>query len=205
MSITDSKLEMELYKIHYKVKRELKEEICEHLSREESKITDWELHKEHFRNIFQRLNEVTKSELAEYVVNRRSALTFLEKILGKDEDDKYVKEEAIHEIIFPLRKTSDDVEFEDHNLWIIDERLVYHHYLASDLRFNRQFASPVKVESEDRPDIIIFNRPLALSEGDQPFNSVIIIEFKRPERENYGEYKNPNKASIRLCSANTTR
>jgi hypothetical protein len=190
-TISDAKLEMELYKIHFQAKTQLKQEISEHLAQEEGEITDWELHQEKFRNIFQRLNEVTKSELAEYVVNRKSVLSFLEKISGKDEKDKYAKEEAIHEIIFPLRKTSNDIELKDHNLWIIDERLVYHQYLASDLPFKWQVDSPIKVESDARPDIIIFNKALALTEGDYPFNSIVIIEFKRPERNKYGDDKNP--------------
>ncbi len=190
-TISDAKLEMELYKIHFRVKSQLKQEISEHLSQEEEEITDWELHNEKFRNIFQRLNEVTKSELAEYVVNRKSVLSFLEKISGKNEKDNYAKEEAIHEIIFPLRKTSNDIELKDHNLWIVDERLVYHHYLASDLPFKQQNGAPITVESESRPDIIIFNKALALAEEDYPFNSIVIIEFKRPERNKYGENKNP--------------
>lgn len=187
----NAKLEIELYKIHFQIKTQLKQEISEHLSQDESAITDWESHREQFRNIFQRLDEVTKSDLAEYVVNRRSVLSFLDKILGKNDDGKYAKEEALHEIIFPLRKTSDDIELKDHNLWIVDERLVYHHYLASDLPFKQQVGSPIKVESESRPDIIIFNKALALTEGDYPFGSIVIIEFKRPERNKYGEDKNP--------------
>jgi hypothetical protein len=190
-TISDAKLGIELYKIHFQVKTKLKQEITDHLAQEESEITDWGLHREQFRNIFKRLDEITKSDLAEYVVNRKSVLSFLEKILGKDDNGEYAMEGVLHEIIFPLRKTSDDVQIEDHNLWIIDERLVYHHYLASDLRFTQQVASPIKVESESRPDIIIFNKAFALSETEYPFKSIVIIEFKRPERNKYGEKNNP--------------
>ncbi len=191
VTTTGAKLEMALHKIHFEIKTQLKQEIQEHLSQDESKITDWQSHREQFQNIFQKLNEVTKSELAEYVVHRRAVLSFLDKILGKDENEKYAKEGALHEIIFPLRKTSDDIELKDHNLWIVDERLAYHLYLASDLQFKQQIASPVNVESLCRPDIIIFNKALALTEGDYPFNSIVIIEFKRPERNEYGEKDNP--------------
>lgn len=188
---SNAKLEIELYKIHFQIKTQLKKEISEHLSQDESAITDWESHREKFRNIFQRLDEVTKSDLAEYVVHRKAVLSFLDKILGKDENDKYAEEGALHEIIFPLRKTSDDIELKDHNLWIVDERLAYHLYLASDLQFKQQISSPVNVESLCRPDIIIFNKALALTTGDYPFNSIVIIEFKRPERNEYRENDNP--------------
>jgi hypothetical protein len=190
-TISDAKLGIELYRIHFQVKSQLKKEIAEHLAQKETEITDWELHREQFRSIFKKLDEVTKSDLAEYVVNRKSVLSFLEKKLGKDDDGRYAKEEALHEIIFPLRKTSDDIQLKDHNLWIVDERLVYHHYLASDLPFKQQIGSPIDVESESRPDIIIFNKALALTESDYPFNSIVIIEFKRPERSNFGEDRSP--------------
>jgi len=38
---------------------------------------------------------------------------------------------------------------------------------------------------------LIFNRAFALVEGDYPFNSVVIIEFKRPERADYDDEKSP--------------
>ena len=69
--------------------------------------------------------------------------------------------------------------------------MVYHNYLASDLPFNKQIESPVAIESGDRPDILIFQRPFALVEDDYPFSSVTIIEFKRPERTSYSETENP--------------
>jgi hypothetical protein len=31
-----------------------------------------------------------------------------------------------------MRTTSDEVSYEDQNLWIVDERLAYHYHLASD-------------------------------------------------------------------------
>jgi hypothetical protein len=183
---------MELHKLHFKVKHRLKREALEHLAQEEQqKVTDWDTHKERFRQLFRELNDVAKSELADYVVHRKTVLSFLETMLGRDQGGNYAKEEAVHEIIFPLRTTSDNIDYESHNLWIIDERLVYHHYLASDVPLNQQSDSPAIVESEDRPDIVIFNTAFALVEGDYPFNSVVIIEFKRPERDDYNEEKSP--------------
>lgn len=43
-------------------------------------------------------------------------------------------EKNIHQLIFPMTKTSDDIDYLQHNLWIIDEKLAYHHYLASDMK-----------------------------------------------------------------------
>jgi hypothetical protein len=64
------------------------------------------------------------------VFQRRAVLDVLNDLLGPDDDNnKFFKEEAIHEIIFPLRKTSDQIPPDLANLWVIDERLAFHHYL----------------------------------------------------------------------------
>ncbi|MEK6262110.1 MAG: hypothetical protein AABP62_26225 [Planctomycetota bacterium] len=50
------------------------------------------------------------------------------------------------------------------------------------------------VDSADRPDIIIFDKPFAFSDAEEPYRSVSIVEFKRPERDDYPQdasKKNP--------------
>jgi hypothetical protein len=49
----------------------------------------------------------------------------------------------------------------------------------------------VDSKSGDRPDLIVFNSPFAFADGAPPFSSVVIIEFKRPVREDYTEDENP--------------
>jgi hypothetical protein len=75
-------------------------------------------------------------------------------------------------------------------LWLIDERLAYHYYLASDKKISE--LEPVEVDSKDRPDVIVFNNPSAYVEGDAPFSTVVIVEFKRPGR-NDAAVENPIK------------
>jgi hypothetical protein len=111
-------------------------------------------------------------------------LEFLEKSLqANPETGKYPLEEIIHKIIYPMRTTSDDVPYEQQNLWIIDERLSYHGFLASDMPLDA-----VKVlanSSESRPDIMIFDRALSFAEDDTALNSLVIVEFKKPARSDY--------------------
>lgn len=133
------------------------------------------------------------SDLARYVVHRKIILEFLEKCINIQEDDKYSREDKIHEIIMPMHTTSDSVKFEDNNLWLIDDRLVFHHYMASDKPFNSMIINDSK--STDRPDIIsefVYDNPLLVMEKDRPpYASFSIIEFKRPMRDNYagGEHE----------------
>lgn len=108
-------------------------------------------------------NEAGQASLAKYVVHRRRVLTLLKKSLQRNSAGAYSLEEVVHKIIFPLRTTSEDVPYEQMNLWMIDERLAYHSYLASD----KQLASlePVVIDSRERPDIIVFNSPFAFPTG----------------------------------------
>ena len=91
---------------------------------------------------------------------------------------KKATEKAIHSLVFPLQTLSDEIGFEDHNLWMLDEKLSYHKYLASDKKFKK--IEPIDYESQDRPDIIIFNKPFVFANNEKPYDSIVLIEFKRP-------------------------
>ena len=43
----------------------------------------------------------------------------------------------------------------------------------------------VKVEGGDEPDLVVFNTPRAFAETKSPYQSVVVVEFKRPERNEY--------------------
>ena len=87
-----------------------------------------------------------------------------------------------------MRTTSDDVPFEQQNLWVIDERLTFHSFLSSDKRLDA--LEVLRNESTDRPDLVVlnlFDHPLAFAEGGQPIGSVVVVEFKKPNRGDYDE------------------
>ena len=131
-------------------------------------------------------NEIGKTSLAQYVVHRRVILELLEKSLSVDpESGSYALEKTVHSLVFPMRFTSDDVPFEQQNLWIIDERLTFHSFLSSDIRLDQ--LPPLENDSESRPDLLIFNEPLAFSEDGEPLQSMVVIEFKKPDRSSYSD------------------
>ncbi|KHG42868.1 hypothetical protein OA07_02535 [Aphanizomenon flos-aquae 2012/KM1/D3] len=115
----------------------------------------------------------------------------MKKNLIVDSDGRYSLEKDIHEIIFPMRTSSDEINvFEKQNLWIIDERLSYHEYLSSDQSLKR--LENLDSESNDRPDLLVFNHPIAfVPDEEQPYSSVVVIEFKRPMREGYSASEDP--------------
>ncbi|SFM00542.1 Histidine kinase-, DNA gyrase B-, and HSP90-like ATPase [Desulfomicrobium norvegicum] len=141
--------------------------------------------KERLKEILENSANIQRDKLADYIMERRAILDVADDCIGCDDNGILHKEEEIHEIIFPRYKTSDEIMFGDHNLWIIDERLSYHNYLMSDksLKGNKVVAT----KSNGEPDIISFVGE-DLNRSD-PFNSVVIIEFKRPVKS--GHHKCP--------------
>ena len=126
------------------------------------------------------IENVQKDNLANYVIFRKLIIDLLERKLALCPDGKYEKEEVIHDIIMPRKLTSNEINVEGHNLWLIDERLTFHSFAASDKPLNKIGDS----KSEDRPDIVVVSEVDKVS---RVARSVAIIELKRPERSEYQE------------------
>lgn len=130
------------------------------------------------------------SSLAEYVMKRKLILEVFEESLKytdlEAQSSEY--ENVVHELICPLRSTTDDLDYEDHNLWIVDDRLAFFSYFNSDKPLKDQLKDPDN--PLERPDISIFDLGLGFQNTDvtQP---ITIIEFKRPKIDNYTLEKNP--------------
>lgn len=140
-----------------------------------------------FRRQVQRASDANKAALADYVVHRRVILDLLKHGIERMENGKYEQEKYLHELVYPMRSSSDDTAHGAHNLWLIDERLTYSSYITSDLPFNG-------VNHEGRPDIMCLESPVVMSvEGDhgRTYDSVIIFELKRPMRDDYNGSDNP--------------
>jgi len=187
-NLSGDKLEIELFKVQQKLDLEVKTDADEIFKFIEN-VDDKKGFKKKFSQLYDKIIEVGNSKLSEYIIHRKLVLDLLEKHFKKDSTGKFSKEDAVHRLVFPLKKLSDEVSFEDHNLWVIDERLAYHKYLASDKRFNQ--VKELKSKSKDRPDILVFNKSFAFSNDDKPYTSIVLIEFKRPMRDDYSAKENP--------------
>ncbi len=188
-NLSQEKLELKLYEANQQYNKELKERYQELLSQHDDQAVELEEHHQRVEEFLKEWNEEGMAKLAWHVAHRRATLAFLDQELGLDEEGKYRLENAIHRVIFPLKRTSDDVQWDQQNLWVLDEKLVYHHYLASDKEFRS--ISPVDVRDRQRPDVLVFNNPISVVDSEPPFGSVVIFEFKRPMRKDYTESDNP--------------
>ena len=196
--LSDEKLDLELYRLNQDYDADLREQGGKLLESIES--GDDKDVAEGYKQFLEEWNEAGMAKLATHVAHRKATLKLLRASLSLTEKGKYKLESAVHGLIFPLRKTSDDVRADQMNLWIIDDKLAYHYYLASDIPFNQLQEDTVKVDSPDRPDVLIFNRPAAFVNQGAPFNSVVLIEFKRPARDNYTDDENPIAQVYRYVS-----
>ena len=147
----------------------------------------FEQYQERFQVVAEQANELGKAQLAAYVAHRRTILDLVSQSLKKVRtDDKYPFEKVLHKMIFPMGATSKDIFFEQQNLWVIDERLCYHTLLTSDKKLNS--VPGMRGTSGKEPDIFAFfyDTPIGVAESDNlPSGGVIIIEFKRPGRDDY--------------------
>ena len=139
------------------------------------------------------LKTVDMANLSQLVTRRSSLIDVLslavreglEVQTDRPENQRRKNEALIHNIFFPMRK--DSTEVEDHDVWLLSEE--YHYYIASDKPLSQlkigndaMFDDGVdkeidalfgRINEENRnlrPDIAIFHK-----EG-----SVVIVEFKAP-------------------------
>lgn len=142
---------------------------------------------EYYRTYIQ---EDKKGNLAEYVAKRKAVLDLLDKLRGFncETDGRHHLENAVHELICPMRTASDRLEVDDHNLWILDDRLAFYNFFASDLPIK----SFTNADSGREPDLALFyDSCLAWRENERLTDTVILIEFKRPGLETFTDKNDP--------------
>jgi hypothetical protein len=190
----ESALHKELYQREVKIKQE-----GTRIIKEAEKIEDYDAYEKRFNEFMDKYNELGVSALAQYVAHRRIILDFLDRAISKSPDSgKYPLEKAVHHIIFPMQETSDDIPYYQQNLWLLDERLTYYSFVSSD----KPLASlePLENDSSKRPDLFIFDRKIAFTEGEQPITSIMVVEFKRPQRDDYKGDDNPLTQSFEMIT-----
>ena len=179
-SISNSDLELHLHKCKMRIERTMLIEGQEIMQiSDEENIEEYEARVHEY---LQGVGEMKKSDLASYVTHRRVIIDLLARAIKVNNEGQYSREKAVHQLIMPPGFESTDASEKDSNLWLIDERLAFHDYLASDKPLRRQ---PITSSaSGKRPDIDmlhVVDNPVLVAEGESsPFSSLTIIELKRP-------------------------
>jgi len=190
---SDKDLELHLHAQWYEVERQLISEG--HGIMQPQNEEHVEEYKERLSQYLRKAEDLKKSDLANYVSHRKVIIDLLQKSIERLDDGKYAREDIIHELIMPMRKDSSEVLLDSCNLWLIDERLAFHNYLASDKTLN---AMPITGnDSTKEPDLLslrVFDNPLLVNDQNSfPLASITVVEIKRPMRNDMreGEDKDP--------------
>ncbi|WP_274019488.1 ATP-binding protein [Vibrio parahaemolyticus] len=190
---SDKDLELHLHAQWYEVERQLVSEGHDIMQPQNEEHI--EQYKERLSEYLQKAEDLKQSDLANYVSHRKVIIDLLQKSIERLDDGKYAREDMIHELIMPMRKDSSEVLLDSCNLWLIDERLAFHNYLASDKTLN---AMPITGnDSTKEPDLLslrVFDNPLLVNDQNSfPLASITVVEIKRPMRNDMreGEDKDP--------------
>lgn len=186
--ISDKELDLKLYGHLSSLERELMAEVHDLMI--PGNIEERDDYSARISGYMEKAVELKRSDLANYVAHRRVIIDLLEKAIQVTKSGKFNREDVIHKLIIPMICESSELRSEDANLWLINESLAFHDYLASDKPMCSM--SAVESISSKEPDILsitLFDNPLLVGEqtGYQAMGSVTIVEFKKPMRNDYQE------------------
>jgi hypothetical protein len=123
------------------------------------------------------ISESSKNDLVHYIALRKNVLDIFGKSLEVDETGAYQAEGLVHDIIFPRKGDTEITAFDDHNLWIIDERLNFTSYVSSDI--------PLNAGLSERPDLAVYDKRILFRGDNEASNPITIFEFKKPQRDDF--------------------
>ena len=189
-NLKEDKLDDELYRIYRGLERESRDKIRVLIDKKDIFGSNY---KEVFLEEFSKFDDCSKSNLAKYITYRKIIIELLESALKRN-NDGYTKEEVIHNILFPMRSTNEEYGPCSHNLWLIDDRLSYMSYIASDEKI---------IDGKNRPDILCMDTPSVFKSDNYSgtHDSLTIIELKRPMRNDYNDESNPMVQMLDYVSA----
>lgn len=190
-SAKDAELELVLHRALQQIETEALREGQEVFS--EAGSIPVEDYQRRLNQYLETITDINQSDLAAYVSRRRTILDVLAKLIRSNDEGGYSREDAIHSLLIPMRSDSNELGTDASNLWIIDERLAFHEYLASDKTLK---SMPVTgSDSTKEPDILatrLIGTPVLAAEGETlPLSSIVVVEIKRPMRNDASEDKDP--------------
>ena len=169
---TNEEIETRLQKEKFSQEIAIKRDVTKLLSE-----SDFENVKDSVIEIVSKISGTSKNDLIHYIALRKKILDIFGKSLEVDESGAYSSEGVVHDIIFPRKGDTEITSFDDHNLWIVDERLNFTNYVSSDV--------PLNGKNTERPDLLVYNKRVLFRGDNEASNPITIFEFKRPQRDDF--------------------
>lgn len=178
--LSNEKKEEHLYKIAFEARNKVEEKINKFITENNINKDTIEI----IKNDIKTKTAYDADNLADYMLGRKCIIALFDKYLEADERGEYKLESDLHNLIFPMGLTVDDVDYETHNLWLIDERFATYKFIASD----KPLSSFSQKRSRKKPDLIltdelsqVFDNGLSYGTNNSgEITSLVIFEFKRP-------------------------
>lgn len=185
VGISDFELEMRFQKMKFEKEQKARIALKELQDRQKEQKDERGSYEDELREILRSVTDTAKNDLAHYVCQRKRVLDLFDDLRKRIENNKSHKEQEMHSLIFPMIKNDREVEYDNHNLWLLDERFNFTQFVSSDEVIS-------KVDHQE-PDLAFFYESgLCYRNGENCVSSPIaIVEFKRPKRENYPASENP--------------
>lgn len=165
-------IELRLQKEKYRQELQIRKDVTQILSA--AKLDD---HRTNVARLVEAISESSKNDLVHYIALRRNVLDLFGKSLETDKEGEYQSEGLVHDIIFPRKGDTEITAFDDHNLWIIDERLNFTGYVSSDI--------PLNGGTSERVDLAVYDKRILFRGDNEPSNPITIFEFKKPQRDDF--------------------
>lgn len=140
----------------------------------QSGTMSYEQYQQNLQMQLDKMSEVNKAYLSQYVTHRKVVLELLRFVLQSENFGKYNKEEYLHNLIYS-------------NLWLIDERLAYTDYITTEIPFNDALKN-------GRPNIVMPDYPVAVSDKQNTgsvYETITIIKLDSLMRDDYTVTDNP--------------
>lgn len=183
MGISEQELEMRFQKAKFEREQQIWIELKEiEASQEEEPDEDFD---NQVSELVGKISNSSKNDLVHYVCTRKKVIDLFDILRKRKDDGSASLERDIHNLIYPMGRNSLNTEYEEHNLWLLDERLVFSTFTASDQSNFRN--------DNDAPDLAVFfdNKKMYRQGDNTAISPVCIVEFKRPKRTSYGAGDNP--------------
>ena len=165
-------IELHLQKEKYRQERKIRDEVTQVLAG--GRLDNL---KTNVARLVEAISESSKNDLVHYIALRKNVLDIFGKSLEVDETGAYQAEGLVHDIIFPRKGDTEITAFDDHNLWIIDERLNFTSYVSSDIPLNGGLS--------ERPDLAVYDKRILFRGDNEASNPITIFEFKKPQRDDF--------------------
>ncbi|TIS98070.1 ATP-binding protein [Mesorhizobium sp.] len=177
-SMSEEDIGKTLFTLLYRHERKIRHQI-QSIANNDNPDTNDSVRRERIEELVGKVTDDAKRRLAEYTIKRHQIIQLARSLLRYSDAEKksYHWERTLHELICPMGKMLTARDYDEHNLWLLDDLLSYYSFFASD-----KSMAALGVEGERKePDLIFFNPHGFRREGTN--DPIVIVEFKRPGDE----------------------